>query len=325
MGFLSFNEKYYEARIKAFEGKALGENEIYEAKQLLKVTDDLADEGYMELGELLEKKYGCITRLKEILSCYNEKPFEMPDFRMPEVCFGEREHEIGELSEKLLTEAKGVPCGENAFLREIGDYCEFLEYDKDTAYVFLLRDAMLPFLYFKSRGRESLYPWLISRAFLEDVTGVKNLDDEFRRPIYEAVEGGILEYGEFKEFCGERMRGVLKKHPDLEGSLKGLLGEIREEKIVIVESGYSGTMPLLLCALDERADFRMYTTAPFLYETYKEKIFCRRYENIRLFETLFCQDVLMKYSSFRNGKFFVRTAKSDDVLYKALGEIKSLI
>ncbi len=324
MGFLSFNEKYYEARIKEFEGKELDDGEIYEAKQLLKVTDDLADEGYMELGELLEKKYGCITRLKGILSCYNEKPFEMPDFRAPEVCFGEREYEIGELSEKLLTEAQGVPCGENAFLREIGDYCKFLGYDKNTAYVFLLRDAMLPFLYFKSRGRTNIYPWLISRAFLENVTGVKNLDDEFRRPIYEALEGGILEYGEFKEFCGERIRGVLKEHPTLEEILKGLLGEIREEKIIIAESGYSGTIPLLLCALDERADFRMYTTAPFLYETYREKIFCRRYENIRLFETLFCQDVMMKYSSFRNGKFFVRTAKNGDVLYRALGEIKSL-
>ncbi len=324
MGFLSFNEKYYEARIKEFEGKELSENEIHEAKQLLKVTDDLADEGYTELNELLEKKYGCITRLKGILSCYNEKPFEMPCFRAPGVCFGEREYEIEELSDRLLTDARGVPCRENAFLREIGNYCRFLGYDKDTAYVFLLRDAMLPFLYFKSRGGENLYPWLISRAFLEDVTGVKNLDDEIRRPIYEALEEGISEYGEFKEFCGERMRGVLKKHPALEASLKGLLGEIREEKIIIAESGYSGTIPLLLCALDERADFRMYTTAPFLYEIYREKIFCRRYENIRLFETLFCQDVLMKYSSFRNGKFFVRTAKSDDVLYKALGEIKSL-
>ncbi len=324
MGFLSFNEKYYETRIKEFEGKDLSENEINETKQLLKVTDDLADEGYTELGELLEKKYGCITRLKRILSRYNEKPFEMPDFRVPEVCFKEREYEIEELSEKLLTEAKGVPCGENAFLREIGDYCKFLGYDKDTAYVFLLRDTMLPFLYFKSRGRENLHPWLISRAFLEDVTGVKNLDDEFRRPIYEALEKGISEYGEFKEFCGERMRSVLKKHPALEEILKGLLSEIRAEKIIIAESGYSGTIPLLLCALDERADFRMYTTAPFLYETYREKIFCRRYENIRLFETLFCQDVLMKYSSFKNGGFFVRTAESDDVLYKALGEIKSL-
>ncbi len=153
MGFLSFNEKYYETRIKEFEGKTLSGSEIYEAKQLLKVTDDLADEGYTELGELLEKKYGCITKLKRILSCYNEKPFGMPDFETPEVCLGEREHEIEELSEKLLTEAKGVPCGENAFLREIGDYCKFLGYDKDTAYVFLPRDAMLPFLYLKSRGR----------------------------------------------------------------------------------------------------------------------------------------------------------------------------
>ncbi len=54
MGFLSFNEKYYEAKISEFEGKELSGSEVCEAKRLLKVTDDLADEGYTELGELLE-------------------------------------------------------------------------------------------------------------------------------------------------------------------------------------------------------------------------------------------------------------------------------
>lgn len=61
----------------------------------------------------------------------------------------------------------------------------------------------------------------------------------------------------------------------------------------MIESGYMGTVPMMLKALDDRVDFRLFTTAPFLYETYKDKIFCRKYEDIRRFETLYSQDLFI--------------------------------
>lgn len=51
MSFLSFNENYYRQRLGALENKLLSEGDIYETRQLLKVLDDLADEGYFELNE----------------------------------------------------------------------------------------------------------------------------------------------------------------------------------------------------------------------------------------------------------------------------------
>lgn len=47
-----------------------------------------------------------------------------------------------------------------------------------------------------------------------------------------------------------------------------------------------------------RVDLRLFTTAPFLYETYQEKIFCRKYEELRNFETVYSQDLLLRYSSY---------------------------
>ncbi len=73
----------------------------------------------------------------------------------------------------------------------------------------------------------------------------------------------------------------------------------------MIESGYMGTGPMILKALDDRVDFRLFTTAPFLYETYNDKIFCRKYEDIRRFETLYSQDLFMQYSSYSSGKYYV--------------------
>lgn len=55
MGFISFNEKYYKKKLEEYENKQLSESEIYEAKQLLKILDDLTDEGYTNLNNRWKK------------------------------------------------------------------------------------------------------------------------------------------------------------------------------------------------------------------------------------------------------------------------------
>ena len=57
MGFLSFHEKYYMKAVQRLESGPLSSADVYEAKQLLKILDDLADEGYLELNDYLESKY----------------------------------------------------------------------------------------------------------------------------------------------------------------------------------------------------------------------------------------------------------------------------
>lgn len=325
MGFLTFNVKYYLGKLSQFEGKALDRAALDEVKRDLKVLDDLEDEGYTDLNRELETRFRAVTRLRGILSSHGEAPFPVGQHLAPDVHYGEEELEAGALCAGLTGEAvRKKAVSDHPLLKSIAGYCTWIGYEEGTAYIFLLRDALLPFVFFQSRGRRGLYPWLVSRAFLAQAAGAEGADDAFRLPIYETLENDVVEFGPFKEFCAARMRETFAGYPLLERALKELLSGIREEKIIVVESGYCGTVPMMLAALDERVDFRLYATAPFLYETYREKVFCRRYEDIRLFETLYSQDVLTKYSSFRQGKFYVRMAREEWVKDRALGEIYRL-
>lgn len=66
----------------------------------------------------------------------------------------------------------------------------------------------------------------------------------------------------------------------------------------------------------------MFTTAPFLYETYQEKIFCCKYEELRNFETVYSQDLLLRYSSFHDGKFYVNLSSDEAVKEQSFAEMK---
>lgn len=57
MGFLSYNLGFYHDELKKLEKNPATENSIYHARQLLRILDDLADEGYTELNKLLEKEF----------------------------------------------------------------------------------------------------------------------------------------------------------------------------------------------------------------------------------------------------------------------------
>lgn len=57
MGFLSYSLGYYRRELQALAGARPSGESVYRARQLLKMLDDLADEGYTELGERLEA--GC--------------------------------------------------------------------------------------------------------------------------------------------------------------------------------------------------------------------------------------------------------------------------
>lgn len=320
MGFLSFHETYYMQALKRLEGRALSKDELYEAKQLLKLLDDLLDEGYPLLSSALEEKCRGVSRLRAILEAHGETPFPLRNEGLPRIEYGEAETEIeavcGQLAKRVR---KGAAPADEPFLADLRGYCRWLPKAADTAYVFLLRDAFLPYLYFRQSGQGNLHPWVLNRDFLTRIAGA-GADDRLRLPIYEALEAGVSDEGEFAAFCKPRIRQVLSEHPALEQALLGLLCGVQAEKILVVESGYCGTVPLTLAALDDRVDFRLYTTAPYLYGVYREKIYCRRYEQIRAFETLYAQDALMKFSDFRNGRFYVRTAADEEIWKKAAGE-----
>lgn len=319
MGFISFNEKYYLEKLNYYESKELNKEELTEAKRLLKVLDDLEEEGYTKLSARLESLFGCKYRLNGILAKYGQKPFPaQTPHKTAE--YDDKEWEAAAFFDRLIKSKCNCPDYKNDFLKEIISYSQWIGYSEDTAYIFLLRDAFLPYVYFKSRGRQHLYPWIIGRAFINQMADSVAADDEFRLPIYEALEEKIFDFSSFAAYCKKRILKTPNKYPVLKKVLFGLLSGVHEEKICVVESGYCGTIPMLLSALDKRVDFRLYSTAPFLFKTYEEKIFCRKYENIRKFETLFVNDALFAYSRFDND-FYIKTTADKYILQMALSEI----
>ena len=323
MGFISFNEAYYRRRLETLESRPLSNDDIYEAQQLLKVLDDLDDEGYTNLNTRMENDFSCLSRLRGLLEKANAFPIPIAHGRFSNTSYHTEKCELSEILDVLIRKAKSAErISDNPFLKNIYEYSQWIGYEDDTAYVFLLRDALLPYVFFKSEHRKNIYPWLIGRSFLEDISGIENVDDDIRLSIYEALESGCMAFGDFSAFCKSGMKAVLNRHGELKRILSGLLGTIKENRIVVVESGYAGTIPMMLKAIDDRVDFRLYTTAPFLYETYKDYIFCRRYEDIRQFETVCSQDLLFRYAAYCDGRFYVNISEEDAVLNNSLAEIK---
>ena len=139
MGFMSFNENYYRRKLEEYENKILSDAEIREAKQLLKVLDDLTDEGYTNLNDTMEADFSCLTRLRAVLHRCGEAPFPIDHERLSDTVYGKDEYELESLLGNLIEDAgshSGVSA--NPFLEEIYRYCEWIGYEEDTAYVFLL-------------------------------------------------------------------------------------------------------------------------------------------------------------------------------------------
>lgn len=329
MGFISFNLEYYKNELKKLEASTVSEETIYRAKQLLKILDDLLDEGYTELNNALEEAYSGVTRLRAYLKVNNAEPF--PVYRTPfsqiDVEYGQQTYELTEAIKELTEKAgKSTYKSDNAFLSELVRFCEWIGYEKNTAYIFLLRDTLLPYVYYQSKKRKSIYPWLLGRNTLSALTGKDNTDDEIRSSIIKALElGNCYDYKDFCSVVLPDIRATLKNYPETESYLLKLLNEIAENRIIVVESGCSGTFPMLLKSLDNRIDVRMYTTYPYLLDLYGDRIYSPKYEEIRLFETLYSQDLYLRFFGLTGGRFFVRKCKNKEIEKNAVAEINTIL
>lgn len=329
MGFISYSLKYYCGELQQIESSVATENTIYKAKQLLKMLDDLMDEGYTELYEKLEESYQGVSKLRKYLNDNNAEPFKLCSkaINESEVIYNQKNLELIEAINVVSVKAGTAKAkSDDVFLKELISFCKWIGYEENTAYVFLLRDTMLPYIYYSSKNRNSIYPWLLGRKTLELLTGKKWVDDEIRASIIKALEFGQCK--NFDEFCDivlPDIRKTLCKYPEIENCLTELLREISEEHVIVVESGCSGTFPMLLMSLDSRVDMRMYTTYPYLTDIYADKVFTTKYEENRLFETLYSQDFYFQFSDFIDGRFYVKKCKNKEVEEKALAEIKTML
>lgn len=328
MGFISFSLDFYKKELQKLEVVA-NEETIYRAKQLLKMLDDLLDEGYTELNEKLEQTCQGVSRLRKYLKDNHAEPF--PIYCKPlvetDVVYEQKSIELVEAIKELTENAKAsTGVSDDAFLTELMRFCEWVGYEENTAYIFLLRDTLLPYIYYQSKNRKRIYPWLLGRKALAMLAGKEYVDDEIRASIIKALESGKC--CNYEDFCGvifPDIRASLKKYPEIENCLTALLQEIEEKHIIVVESGCSGTFPMLLMSLDDRVDMRMYTTYPYLFEVYGNKIYSSKYEENRLFETLYSQDLYFQFSDLKDGHFFITKCENKQVEENAFAEIKTIL
>lgn len=325
MGFLSYNLDYYRKKTEYYENTSPSKEDILEAKRLLKLVGDLARDGYFELESALQKNGNILDRLKAVIRGAGERPFET-ETADENSSFEKQNKELSAYLESLIPRAEEhVADTYDKFFPEIKRFCEYIGYYENTAYVFLLRDTLLPYFYFKGRFSKNLYPFIISRSFFNCVFKKGGVDDIIRSAVFKALEEGICDFESYFSFCKKEICKSLTPFPEIIAAVKGLLSEIECDGITVVETGVYATFPLLLSALDDRVDFKMYTTVPYLYEIYKDRIYTRAYENIRRFETLCCHNNLFQLTAFGGGKFYVSENVEKATVERALKEINAFL
>lgn len=328
MSFLSYSMSFYRQSLQALKEAPSTPETVYCARQLLKLLDDLADEGYTELNRHLEAEHQGISFLRSYLKQNHVEPFPLPEKTIPleTLSYTSKEIELSEAIHCAMEVAASVPDISHApFIRELQRFCQWIGHEDDAAYIFLLRDTLLPLATFLGKGQTRVHAWLLSRKSFSELTGTASADDEIRAAVYRALEVGCTDFPSFARIVLPDIRKTLSKYPQAETCLRGMLAGIDARKIHIVESGCCGTFPLLLMSLDDRADMRMYTTYPYLAKLYAPHIYTAHYEENRLFETMVSQEAYLRYSGFRNGRFYVQKCTDADIERQALSEISAML
>lgn len=75
MGFLSYNLNFYRDELKKLEDVPATEPRTEQVRRLLRMLDDLVDEGYSELSERIEKEFRGVSRMREYLRANRAEPF----------------------------------------------------------------------------------------------------------------------------------------------------------------------------------------------------------------------------------------------------------
>lgn len=201
MGFISFNLSFYRDELQKLETRDPAPSDIYRARQLVCMLDDLVYEGYTALNEKLEAEFRGVSRLHEYLSKNQAKPFGGSTAKRCDYTYSETETELYRaITQAVNRVAAADGSTAPAFINKLRRFCDRIGYDDGTTYIFLMRDTLLPFVYYLSQGRTRIFPWLLSRKSFAAITGKENADDEIRASVYRALEAGCTDFRSFSGF-----------------------------------------------------------------------------------------------------------------------------
>lgn len=325
MGFVSYSTKFFKEKLSLYEsvyGNKAPKFVVHEAKVLLKLLDDIRDEGYKDSYTCIDKSCDAVNRLRSFIAANDEIPFPMNTYAASKAipyaaCEHNLENYLGLIEQKMnlpgltLNRVPSVFYDVLSYTREI-----FRTSNPETAYCFLLRDTLLPYLAFKKwdiHRRLNIIPMFISRKFFHCLeNNHEDLYNSIQNIIFEALDSNVETLNQLKEY----LRDALDNNPGellpVVNLIRRMLDTIPQKNITIVESGYVGTIPLLLSALDVRVDFRLFTTIPYFYDHYKGRFYTNEFQKIREFETINCQNALFKLSSVSSDGFIKVVETSDN-------------
>ena len=346
MHYIPYMLKYLPKKFEEYNNtKNITPEQIHEAQMLLKEIYDLYDQGYMESYNTLVDRIDAVNVLSKFLKSNNAKIIKpVKKFGKINPTYGEENYELIEYIKKMkkyvgtITEEES----KDPLILDIMDYSKWLykEFDNDTTYIFLLRDTLLPYLAFDfwNDNNDNIKPWLIGRKWLALFRDEKRVklslqsqnfgdNDDLYETIYECLFIALdQENKDFNKFSSIMKKEFLKRKENFSEVYKiltNLLKTIKTEKIVVVESGRFASIPMLLKCIDDRVDFRLFTTTPQFYGVYKDKFFTKDYDKNRLFENLSCQDDLLRFAGYQDNKFFVQECSDDSLIKKSVSELNS--
>lgn len=344
MHYMPYMLKYLPKKFDEYHNsKSITAEQIHEAQMLLKEILDLEDQGYLNSYNTLVEKLDAVNVLTKFLNDNKAeiiRPIKKIGKVKPE--YKPQKYELMSYIDKMKSYVNHVTTKESndPLLLDIMAYSRWLfnEYDENITYIFLLRDTLLPYLAFEkwSNGADNIKPWLIGRKWLALFRNEKEVkttiesknfgdNDDLYEAIYECMFTALDQNcTNFENFSSIMKNEFLKKKECFSKvfeSLSRLLETIKTEKILIVESGRFASIPMLLKCIDDRVDFRLFTTTPQFYGVYKDKFFSKDYDKNRLFENLSSQDDLMKFAGYEDNNFYVQECSNDDLINKAVSEL----
>ncbi|MCH4228640.1 MAG: hypothetical protein LKF75_02930 [Bacilli bacterium] len=300
MDYVTYNANYIKGQLSLLERKEnLTSRDILSIKTLMEIIEENELDEFTALKEKVSL-YDGVKRLQALLDKAGEKPIKVASVPSSHHVYGGKKIKLDDYLDSLSSlEGKDSEKSNPLFTDLISFSTEVMNRSKeDTSVVFLLRDALLPYLAIRKwKGNEDVYPLPLGRKLLRlySKSDDDSVYDQLHNMIFDELVSHPSDSGAFYSSLLPKIKELLVAEvPGLYGYLSNYLGSIKTKKILVVESGYIGTMPLALKAIDGRVDFLLFTTVPYLYDVYQGKYFSEEFYKLREFETLHCTDALFQ-------------------------------
>lgn len=339
MKTVEYEVKFYKKRIKELESKkVLSNDDLCEAQTMLQFIEYANFKSSKKQTEEM-KKIDAFNRLADILKKYNcEKLGDYKKQSSHKQCFDKTEVLLDDFLTNIEKTSHDTKTFCNApIFNNIASYTKYIENLDCDSVIFLLRDVMLPYFAYNKRGTKK-YAFQISRKMMhyfkchevQDVYDYKDSDNDYNYLEYVWIiyEASTLFYNNFEKFFNyikPKFLSLLNKNKPFYDYLKKILSQIQGKKILVVDSGRFGTMPLILKCIDNRVDFVLFTTCPEMYSVYNEKIFTKNTGKLYDFELITSQNDLFTFSSIKNDNTYIKITNDKNIVNKSLEEIKTIL